>query len=830
MKNSASRQSSDIQPDQALTENNLPETHERFKSVVDHVLDSIISIDQHGIIMSANPASERLFGYKADELIGKNVKILMPSPFCDEHDSYIANYLNTGKAKIIGIGREVVGRRKDGSIFPMELGVSQFQINGNQFFTGIVRDISDRKEKQEALREANDRLRSVVNHVVDGIITIDDKGIVQSFNPAAERIFQCPAEQVLGRNVKCLMPEPFHSGHDTYIQNYLKSGDAKIIGIGREVTGRRVDGTTFPLDLAVSEFEVGERRYFTGIIRDITEHKRTEETKQFLADATALLATLTDYNSTLQKVSELAVPLFADWCVVELLDNDNRIQLAAFAHREIARESLIRQVEKNISETDLKDSVMKQVLRDGNSVLITDMTDPSDYLVTVDEENSELIRTLNPQSIMFVPLKARKRTIGVMKFVYSDSARRYDQSDLSIAEDLAHRMAIAIENAQLNEAIRDGDQRKDEFLAMLAHELRNPLAPIMNALEILNLSGNGSPLEAKARETMRRQIDHMVRLVDDLLDLSRIMRGKIELRKEKVLLSSVIDRAVETTQPAIDAHGHEFHIHRPRQPVWVDADPVRLSQVVANLLSNAAKYTPEGGKIQLFCRQVQSEVTIEIEDNGVGIEPDYLPYLFDLFQQAPRTIERSEGGLGIGLTLVHRLVKMHNGTVRAHSTGKSKGSKFTITLPSAVIDPMPVRLRDIVNDNESDGKKILIVEDNHDAAEMLRIMLTMMNHDVHIVHNGLDALDAAKKCMPDVVLMDIGLPGMSGYEVARKLREDERFANRIFIAMTGYGQERDRQLSLEAGFDEHLVKPVSPDQLILAINSSKRRHLGIRNR
>ncbi|HEY2413488.1 MAG TPA: PAS domain S-box protein [Pirellulaceae bacterium] len=252
------------------------EAEERMRSVVNHVVDGIISIDDRGTVTTFNPAAERIFGYLSQEVIGQNIKMLMPEPYHSEHDGYIANYLRTGQAKIIGLGREVVGQRKDSSTFPMELAISVFRLGAGRYFTGIVRDITERKLAEEELRQAEERMRSIVDHVIDGIITIDEEGTVESYNPAAERIFGYVASEVIKHNVKMLMPEPFHSQHDGYLANYLRSGEAKIIGIGREVVGRRKDGSTFPMDLAVSTFHLGQRRYFTGIVRDISERKRAE--------------------------------------------------------------------------------------------------------------------------------------------------------------------------------------------------------------------------------------------------------------------------------------------------------------------------------------------------------------------------------------------------------------------------------------------------------------------------------------------------------------------------------------------------------------------------
>jgi signal transduction histidine kinase len=366
-------------------------------------------------------------------------------------------------------------------------------------------------------------------------------------------------------------------------------------------------------------------------------------------------------------------------------------------------------------------------------------------------------------------------------------------------------------------ALREADRRKDEFLAMLAHELRNPLAPIRNAVELLRVSEKPEVRE-RAREMVGRQVAHLARLVDDLLDVSRITQRKIVLRRGTAALDAIIESAVETVRPLMDLQGHDFRVTQPEAKLWLHVDAVRMAQAVGNLLHNAAKFTPKGGRIALAAAREGGDLVIRVEDNGVGITPETLSSAFDLFTQADRSLDRSQGGLGIGLSLVRGLVEMHGGTVSAKSAGAGKGSVFTVRIPLAGIErqeptPMPQAAA-----GSTAARRILVVDDNFDAAESMQLMLQKDGHDVAVVHDGIEALDAARGFRPDVVLLDIGLPGMDGFELAAALRALPETSRAHLIAVSGYGQDRDRARSAQAGIDLHLVKPVDPAKLQDAIN------------
>lgn len=393
------------------------------------------------------------------------------------------------------------------------------------------------------------------------------------------------------------------------------------------------------------------------------------------------------------------------------------------------------------------------------------------------------------------------RLIAASKIAHDITARKLADRQLREMKDLLASQLVEVQ---------ESDRRKEEFLATLAHELRNPLAPIGNSLHILRLSGDLSPSAERIRDIIERQFNHMVRLVDDLLEVSRITRGKIELRRERVDLAAIVRGAVETSTPLIESFGHQLAISLPTEPVFLDADPIRLAQVLSNLLNNAAKYTEKGGQIWLQARSEGSEVVLVVKDNGVGIPPEMLARVFEMFSQVDRTLQRSQGGLGIGLTLARKLVELHGGRLTAHSAGVGQGSEFVICLPL-----VPPQLPDapLIADSNvvvtAIRRRILVVDDAQAAAFTLSKLLEKLGHTVVTATDGAAALQTVLNEHPDVVISDIGMPTMDGYQLARIVRSNPALADTVLVALSGYGQESDRRQAMEAGFDRHLVKPVS---------------------
>jgi signal transduction histidine kinase/CheY-like chemotaxis protein len=358
------------------------------------------------------------------------------------------------------------------------------------------------------------------------------------------------------------------------------------------------------------------------------------------------------------------------------------------------------------------------------------------------------------------------------------------------------------------EALREADRRKDEFLAILSHELRNPLAPIGYAVEFLNRRGDASKELVWARDVIARQLKQVTRLVDDLLDVSRISRGKMELKRVPAELQAIIHDACETSSPILADHGITLHVQLPDEPVHLTADPVRIAQSINNLLTNAGKYTPRGGEVWLSAETRPNEVLISVRDTGFGIPPEMLERIFELFTQVERTIERSQGGLGVGLTLVRSIVTMHGGSVEARSEGVGRGSEFVIRLPH-LAPPLPAAVAAAAPATTTTAPhRILVAEDREESADGLRILLETMGHEVHVVHDGEAAVAAAERWQPDLVIMDLGMPRLNGFDAARQIRRQPWGQNLILVALTGWGQEEDQRRSREVGFDHHFTKPV----------------------
>jgi signal transduction histidine kinase len=523
----------------------------------------------------------------------------------------------------------------------------------------------------------------------------------------------------------------------------------------------------------------------------------------FLARAGAVLGRSLDAPTTGRDLAVLAVPFLADQSVVAITDA---------AGLRVTRARLDDDGQVGVEETRDYHGLASHLSARIQRVFETGA--PEFY------DGGDAAAPPAP-TVTVWPLQARGQTTAAMALVFDSSGRSFGPTELTMSEALASRGAVALDNARLHKDLQDADRRKDEFLAMLAHELRNPLGPIRNAVHILGITGPQAPPLVQAREMIERQVPHMARLVDDLLDATRIARGKILLRKERCDLVRILHQTAADYRSVFDASGIQFDTEASDEPVWIEGDPTRLAQMLGNLLHNAHKFTNPGDRVKVWlgCNDQQQTAWVTVADTGIGIDAVMLPRLFEVFSQADRSLDRSRGGLGLGLALVRGLAELHGGQVKATSAGPGLGSEFTITLPMAERprEPVPAPAEEV----NGKPRRVLVIEDNKDAAESARMLLSLAGHDVRTAYTGRTGLEMAQEFRPQVILCDIGLPGgMNGYEVARAVRENPELAPAYVIALTGYGRDEDQRQAQEAGFDLHLTKPVDYDILRRAVAAS----------
>lgn len=787
-------------------------------AVGDH---AIFRLDVDGCISTWNAGAERLLGYAADEIVGKSLACFYPPETTPGGGPRAA----LGVAEAEGSIEEQVWRiRKDGSKFPASVVMTALHNRDQQLegFLVVARDLTDRQKAEEALQESGERFRLMVECVSDyAILMLDPEGQVSTWNSGAERLLGYQPDEIMGQHIsKFYMEEDVERG---WPDEELRMAAA----VGRfEDEGWRIrkDGSRFWANVIITAICDSENclKGFAKVTRDLSERKHAEIELRRSHDMLE--------ERVRQRTAELA--------------RTNAALRAEIDERERIEEALREQAEE-------VEKVMNVL-----PVAVWIARDPQCQAVTGNRAGYEMLRRpmggnlsksappeeqptgfrvfhngteLGPHEL---PLqRAAAQGIEIQDFeediVFDDGSRIYAYGSASPLRDIHGNVRGAVaafmdvsELRRLDKELRQkvlelasADQRKDEFLAILAHELRNPLAPIRTGLEVMRMEPENLELIADVRATMERQTQQLVRLVDDLLDVSRITRGKLELRRAEVELAEVLQSAAEATRPFIVELEHELTVSLPETPICVHGDAARLSQVVANLLNNAAKYTPPGGKIELTAERQEDVVVVTVHDTGLGIPAEMSDRIFEMFAQIDQRLERGYSGLGIGLTLVKRLVEMHGGTVHVASQGVGQGSQFSIRLPvvpqsTATAEPASQNKPADAPRRAPFGRRILVVDDNKDAAISLAIALRLLGNDVHLAHDGLDAVQVARELQPDVVLMDIGMPKLNGYEAAAEIRKQPGGEDMILIAQTGWGQETDKQRTRDAGFDHHLVKPL----------------------
>ncbi len=555
-----------------------------------------------------------------------------------------------------------------------------------------------------------------------------------------------------------------------------------------------------------------------ALVKEQAARSMAEESQRrasFLAEATQAMASSLDVDTILKSASGLVVPFLADYGAVVLMGADGSVR--GQCSSSVAGWDHFLGAHRRAFDALLAEQQLNAVNRGVHAVCDRLTAMPLDGDAADDSP---------PGETHVFPLITRGKARGALLLALGPSSRRLTGQDLSLADNLAGRAASALDNCLLYEEIQQADRRKNEFLATLSHELRNPLAPLRAALHMMRTQAVEPARAAALLQTMDRQVAQMTRLVEDLLDISRITRGAIELRRETLDIATEVRNAIESCQGPLEIGRHSVVLNLPPTPLNVVADRVRIQQILENVILNAVKYTDAGGRIEVTALAELSDVVIRVRDNGIGIAPDKLAQVWDLFVQVDDSTERTRKGLGIGLALVKDLVKRHGGTVEAHSDGLGKGSTFTVRLPKAVrhdMETIDTKPTDTSIPVAAAGKRVLIVDDNIDAAETLAMMLELLGQQTRQAHEGTGALKVAQEYQPEVIFMDIGLPGLSGHEVVARMRKELGMTDAYIIALSGYGTEEDRRKSFYAGFDSHLVKPLDPSKLPAILASAERR-------
>jgi PAS domain S-box-containing protein len=782
-----------------LAQKRASERRELLRVTLRSIGDAVMTTDVEGRVTYMNAVAESLTGWTQGEAVGQSLDTVFQIVNEDTRrpvPSPATKAIREGV--VVGLANHTVLVQKAGGECPIDDSAApitdeQGNVSGCVL---IFRDVSAqrRMEQNKASQlHAARLLASIVESSDDAIISKSLDGIIQSWNAGAERLFGYTAGEAVGRHISLVIPAERIAEEDDIIAS-LKSG-RRIEHF--ETERLRSDGRRILVSLTISPIkdDSGTVIGASKIVRDVTHQRQADQReRQLLADAVAA-------NAKFQAFFEQGALFAGIMDVSGTLLEANRLSWEACGY---TREAIIGKpfwegpwwtpaphLVERIKAASLQ-AAHGQTFRAEMSYFAADGSERmADVTIQPITDDTGRVLFLAPTG---VDITDRKR----------------GEAEREKLEGSLRRLA-----AELSEA----DRRKNEFLAMLAHELRNPLAPISNAARALRLGGGDPETLGAASEMLERQVGQMARLVDDLLDMSRITRGRIELRKEPTELAPIVDQAVETARALCTSMDQQLTVTMPPHPVYLEADPTRLAQVVGNLLNNASKFTDKGGHIWLTVEQDGDRAVIRVRDNGIGIAAEHLPRLFEMFAQVDTSLERSRGGLGIGLTLVKNLVEMHGGTVEVHSDGPGCGSEFTIRLP--VVSGMPGRLTQpaAVEAIPASGRRILIVDDSEDSAESLALLLQLGGHDTHKAHDGLAALEAAGRLRPDAVLLDIGLPGLNGYEVCSRIRKEPWGKETMLVALTGWGQEEDRQRSKEAGFDAHMVKPVDHDALLKLLAS-----------
>ena len=807
-----------------------PVTIRHLARVVESSDDAIVSKDLNGIITSWNRAAERMFGYAADEVIGKSIRIIIPADRQGEEDMVLSR-IRAGKAVT---HFETIRQRKDGSQLPIALTVSPIHDDRGQVIgaSKIARDLSARAEAAIAIR----RLAAIVESSDDAIVTKDLNSTITSWNAAAERMFGYTAAEAIGQSIRMLIPADLQDEEDMVLAR-IRAGQ-KIDHY--ETIRQRKDGSQLFISLTVSPIrdEHGEIVGASKVARDITERSR-------------LVAAVQENALNAEKLGEVGA------AVASTLQRDAIVQKVTDIARELTHAEFGAFLYK-VLDPKSGDAYMLYTLsgapRDAFSKLpnprATELFEPTffgEYPVRIDDVTQDprygrnapfsgmSAGQLPVRSYLAVPVKDfTGHVLGGLCFGHSQAGVFTAQHE-RLAAGVAAWASVALENARLYEDAQAANRTKDEFLAVLSHELRTPLNAIVGYSRLLRggiLSGDKA---SRGLETLERNATWLTQIVEDVLDVSRIVSGKIRLDVQPVELPLIIDNAVATIQPAADAKGVRVQTMIDPRVGPVSGDPGRLQQVVWNLVSNAVKFTPRRGRVQVRLERVNSHLEIAVSDTGIGIRQDFLPHVFERFRQAESGTTRKTGGLGLGLAIVRHIVEMHGGTVEATSAGEDQGATFRVRLPLMIVHPevrqaprehpRTERREPLAALGDLTGVRVLAIDDEEDALTLLKVVLEAAGAEVFTVASPVAALSRIDEVKPHVLVIDLGMPEMDGFDLIGRIRKSPNPSVRTVpaAALTAFARSEDRTKALRSGFEMHLAKPVDPGELVASVATLARR-------